>query len=472
MLRKTKIVCTIGPSSDSYETLKEMMLSGMNVARINFSHGSWKEQKEKVDLVKKVRKELNLPVAILLDMKGPEIRMGTFKEKVYLKSGQTFTICNEDVIGNEKEATLSYKELYRDLHIGSIVLIDDGLVKLEVTDIVDKDIVCKILNDGPVTSNKGVNVPGVILNLPSLVEKDIEDIIGAIDNDLDYIAASFVRRKEDVLAIKEILDKHNSDIRVISKIENKEGVDNLDEILELSDGIMVARGDLGVEIPFAEVPLLQKEMIKRTYSKAKPVITATQMLESMTNNPNPTRAEVSDVANAIFDGTSAIMLSGETAVGKYPVECVKKMDEIARTVENSIKYWKRFSSREVPKDNFEFIIDHAMITTALNIDVKAIFCYTKTGDTPRIVSSMQPKCPIFVSTCEKKIFYQLGLVWGINVRLREKEIDPKDMIMEDISIKVQDGFLQKGDIVLIAGGKYITDDERDINKNIGGIYQI
>lgn len=473
MFRKTKIVCTIGPASESYETLKEMMLNGMNMARINFSHGSWAEQKEKVDLVKKVRDELNLPVALLLDMKGPEIRMGKFKEKIMLEAGDIFTIRNEDVEGTKTEATISYKELYLDVHIGSTILIDDGLVRLEVTDIVDKDIVCKVIDGGPVSSNKGVNVPNIKLNLPSLTQKDIDDVLGAIDNDMDYIAVSFVRRKADVLAVREILDQHHSNIRIISKIENKEGVDNLDEIIEASDGIMVARGDLGVEIPFSEVPIIQKEMIKKTYSKAKPVITATQMLESMTTSPNPTRAEVSDVANAIFDGTSAIMLSGETAMGKHPALCVKKMDEIAKTIEGAIKYWKRFAAREVPTDNFEFIIDHAMIMTALNIDVKAIFCYTKTGDTPRIVSSLQPKCPIFVTTSQEKIFRQLGLVWGINVRLKKKEIDPKAMILEDIELKVKEGILQKGDIVLIAGGKYIPDEEdKDMNKSIGGIYQI
>ncbi|MDE6284118.1 MAG: pyruvate kinase, partial [Bacilli bacterium] len=444
-----------------------------NVARINFSHGSWADQKEKVDLVKKAREELNLPVALLLDMKGPEIRMGKFYDKVYLEEGNTFTIHNEDILGNDKEATISYKELYRDLHVGSSILIDDGLVRLEVTDIVEKDIVCKVMNSGPVSSNKGVNVPNVKLNLPSLTEKDINDILGAVENDMDYIAVSFVRRKEDVLAVRNILEEHNSNIKLISKIENREGVDNLDEIIEVSDGIMVARGDLGVEIPFSEVPIIQKEMIKKAYAVGKPVITATQMLESMTNNPNPTRAEVSDVANAIFDGTSAIMLSGETTLGKYPVECVRMMDKIACDVEGSIDYWKRFKMREVPKYNFEYIIDHAMITTALNIDVKGIFAYTKTSDTPRIVSSLRPKCPIFVTTSNKKVFYQLALDWGINVRLSQEEKDPKSMILDDIDHKVKSGLLKKDDIVLIAGGKYIPDEEdKEMNKSIGGIYQI
>ena len=379
---------------------------------------------------------------------------------------------NDDVNGNEKEATVSYKELYRDVTVGSTILLDDGLITLEVKGIENKDIICEIKNSGYISSNKSINVPDIKLNLPSLTEKDINDIEGAIKHDIDYIAASFVRRKEDVLAIREILNKYNSDIKIISKIENKEGIDNFDEILEISDGIMVARGDLGVEIPFSQVPIVQKEIIKKTYAKSKIVITATQMMDSMIHEPNPTRAEVSDVANAIYDGTSAIMLSGETATGDYPVECVKRMVQIATDVEQSIDYWKRFRIREIPKDNFEFIINHAMITTALNIDVKAIFCYTRTSDTPRILSSMRPKCSIFVSTSNKKVFNQLSLAWGLNVSLMECEKDAKAMILDDINNRVNSGLLNKGDIVLIAGGKYIIGDDKEVNKSIGGIYQI
>ncbi|MBE6148830.1 MAG: pyruvate kinase [Firmicutes bacterium] len=472
MLRKTKIVCTIGPASDNYDTLKELMLNGMNVARVNFSHGTWEEQRNKVNLIKQLREELGLPISLLLDTKGPEIRLGKFVEKVYLTQGNTFILRNDDILGDETQSSISYKELYNDVKEGTIILIDDGLIKLEVIDINNKDIICKIINSGYISSNKSVNVPGIKLNLPSLTQKDIDDIEGAVENEMDYIAASFVRRKEDVLAIRQILDKYNSKIKIISKIENKEGIDNFDEILEVSDGIMVARGDLGVEIPFSQVPIVQKEMIKRTYAKSKTVITATQMMESMINEPNPTRAEVSDVANAIFDGTSAIMLSGETATGKYPVECVKRMVQIALDVEASIDYAKRFKIREVPKDNFEYIINHAMLTSALNIDVKAIFCYTKTSDTPRILASMRPKCPIFVSTSDKKIFNQLSLVWGLNVRLMKEEREPKTMILDHINSCVEEGKINKGDIVLIAGGKYIIDDEREVNKSIGGIYQV
>ncbi|HBA37111.1 MAG TPA: pyruvate kinase, partial [Firmicutes bacterium] len=374
--------------------------------------------------------------------------------------------------GNEKSASISYKTLCEDVEVGGKILIDDGLITLKITDIEDGNIVTKVLVGGPLSSNKSVNVPDVKLNLPSLTEKDIADIEGGIVNDVDYIAASFVRRKEDVLAIREILDKHDSNIKIISKIENREGLENFDEILSVSDGIMVARGDLGVEIPFSEVPIVQKIMIKKTYAEAKVVITATQMMESMISSPNPTRAEVSDVANAIFDGTGAIMLSGETAVGKYPVECIKRMSAIAEDVEASIDYWKRFKAREIPKNNFEFIINHAMCTTALDIDVKAIFCYTHTSDTPRIVASLQPKCPIFVSTSNYKVYNQLSLVWGLNPKFMEEEKKPKSMILDDISERVEEGLLKKGDIVLIAGGKYIGSDKREVNKSIGGIYKI
>ena len=473
-LRKTKIVCTIGPATNNYDTIKELILNGMNVARINFSHGSWtdKAQKDMFDLIKKVRSDMNAPLALLVDLKGPEIRLGKINDRVLLEKDKEFILRNDEIMGSEKEATVSYKNLYQDVKEGSSILIDDGAIELKVKEVKDKDIYCTIANSGYIISGRGVNVPDIKLSFPPLTEKDIADITGAIENDADFIAASFVRRKEDVLAIREILDKHNSTIKIISKIENKEGIDNFDEILEVSDGIMVARGDLGIEVPYSIVPIYQKMMIKKCYAVGKPVITATQMLESMINEPNPTRAEVSDVANAIYDGTSAIMLSGETAMGKYPVLCVQKMNQIALEIEDSIKYWKRFKNREIPNYNFEYIINHAMVTTALNIDVKAIFCYSKTSDTPRIVASLRPKCPIFVTTSDSHVFYQLALAWGVNVRLSKEEKDPKDIILEDIHNRLDEGILKPNDIVLIAGGKYIIGDLRDINKSIGGIYQV
>ena len=473
-MRKTKIVCTIGPASDNYEKLKEMMLAGMNVARINFSHGTYEEQQKKTDLIKKLREELRLPVSLLLDTKGPEIRIGIFNEKIYLNEGDTFTLVNDDIIGDNTKVSVSYKNLYNDINIGDTILIDDGLINLNVTSINDKDIVCKVINGGSLSNNKSVNLPNLTLNLPSLTEKDINDIKFAIDNDFDYIAASFVRKVDDVKAIKKILEENNNThIKIISKIENREGINNFDEILKISDGIMVARGDLGVEIPMEEVPIVQKEMIKKTYTQGKVVITATQMLDSMITNPTPTRAEVSDVANAIFDGTSAIMLSGETANGKNPVECIKVMHRIATSTENSIDYWKRYRLREFNSTNFEFIINHSLCLSAMNIDAKAIFCYTKTTDTPRIITSFTPKCPIYTLTSDKNVYYQLGLVWGVCPMLLNSEYEPKKMIFDGINKVKETKLLNIGDVVMIAGGKYFYEyPELEMNKAIGGIYKI
>jgi len=473
-MRKTKIVCTIGPASDNYETLKEMMKAGMNVARLNFSHGTYEEQKKKADLIKKLREELNLPVALLLDTKGPEIRTGTFNEKVILNDNDTFTLCNEDIIGDNTRVSVSYKELYNDVKIKDTILIDDGLINLEVTNIDNKDIICKVINGGELSNNKSINVPNLKLNLPSLTEKDIADINFAIENGFDYIAASFVRKVDDVLAIRNILkEKNNTHIKIISKIENREGIDNFDAILKASDGIMVARGDLGVEIPMEEVPVVQKIMIKKTYSQGKVVITATQMLDSMINSPSPTRAEVSDVANAIFDGTSAIMLSGETANGKHPVKCIEVMNKIALSTENSIDYWKRYKVRDFSSNNFEFIINHSLCLSAMNMNAKAIFCYTKTTDTPRILSSFTPKCPIYALTSNKDVFNQLSLVWNIKPMLLDTEYEPKKMIFDGILKTKENKELNIGDIVMIAGGKYFYEEpEEEINKAIGGIYKI
>lgn len=468
-MRKTKIIGTIGPTSNSKEVLKEMILAGLDVARFNFSHTNWLEVESTINTLKTLRRELNKPVAIMLDMQGPEIRLGIVQDKVELKKDNLFILKNDDCIGNEKEASISYKNLYLDVRVGITILIDDGLIKLKVEEIEDTDIICRVLNGGIISSYKSVNVPEVKLNLPNLTSKDLEDIDGAIRNDIDYIAASFVRRKEDILEIKEILNKTN--IKVIAKIENNEGLNNFEEILEVADGIMVARGDLGVEIPFSKVPIAQKKMIDATIKMGKPVITATQMLESMIKNERPTRAEVSDVANAVIDGTSALMLSAETATGMYPVECIKTMSRIATDVEDSLDYWNLFKSREIRKDNFEFIINHALLTPAKDLNVKAIFAYSKTGDTPRILASLRPECPIYVITSEEKIFNQLALVWGINVFLGNIK-EPKEMIMDLIKKCEEDNLISKGDIILIAGGKYIPLDEKEVNKNVGGIYQI
>lgn len=475
-MRKTKIICTLGPASDNYEMIKKMMEAGMNTARINFSHGSGEEQDGKVSLVRQLRRELNLPVSLLLDTKGPEIRIGKFENgKIFLNEGDEFTLYNEEQLGTEKGITISYKELYSDIKVGGTVLIDDGLIKLEVTEIKDKDIICKVINGGPLSNNKSINVPDLKLHLPSLTEKDINDIKYGATHGFDYIAASFVRKPEDVLAIKEVLKECNADhIKIISKIENREGIDNFDAILEISDGIMVARGDLGVEVDYEEVPVLQKAMIKKTYAAGKIVITATQMLESMIHNPSPTRAEVSDVANAIYDGTSAIMLSGETAAGQNPVECIKVMDRVAKKVESSIKYWKRFTNREYNNQNLEFIVDHAMCITARDTKAKAIACYTKTTDTPAIISSFRATCPVYAITKSEEKFNQMGLFFGVCPRLYkgEKEETPQ-IIVESLNNLKDDGILSQDDLVVIAGGKYTYENTNaEVNKAIGGIYKI
>lgn len=471
-MRKTKIICTIGPASDNYDTLREMCNAGMNVARINFSHGSWDTQQKKVDLIKKVRTNLQLPVAILVDLKGPEIRTGEFLKPVELKKDKFFTLKNDNSKGDLNSVSISYKYLSKDVKKGNTILIDDGKIELKVASINEGNVKCRVINGGVVSSNKSINVPNVKIKLESLTKKDREDILGAIKNNVDFIAASFVRTKEDVLEIKKILKRHHSDIKIISKIENKEGIDNFNEILSVSDGIMIARGDLGVEVPFYEVPIIQKEFIRKCIFFGKPVITATQMMESMIDNPNPTRAEVSDVANAIFDGTSAIMLSGETAVGNYPIKCIKKMNEIATRIENNIDYAKLFKTRDIINRNFEYIINHAMCVTALNAKAKAIFCYTYKGDTPRIISSFRLKCPIYVVTSNKKVYYQSAVMWGLNLTYVRKEKDAKVMILNNIDKCKKKELVQKGDIVIIAGGKYIEEDKREINKSIGGIYEI
>ena len=476
-MRKTKIVCTIGPAVDDENVMRELMLAGMNVARINFSHGNYQDQEERINVVKKVRAELNLPVALLLDTKGPEIRIGTFAEKmVTLEKGQHFTLVNDDIEGDFEKVSVTYKELYQDVKIGQRILINDGTIEIEVEEIREKDIYCKIINGGILTNRKSVNVPDLVLNLPSVTEKDIEDLKFGVSADFDYIAASFVRKAEDVFAVRQILNENGGGhIKIISKIENREGINNFDSILEVSDGIMVARGDLGVEIPMEEVPILQKQFIKKTYRAGKPVITATQMLESMIKNPRPTRAEVSDVANAIFDGSGAIMLSGETAMGDYPVECVKAMNRIAIASENSIKYWKRFSFRPYNMEDMssEFKINHAICATAMNMEASAIFAYTEIGDTPRILSSFGPSAPIYAITENYRTYRQLALSWNVYPMLLEHKDTINNLIQAGIQVAKNNGNIKEGDTVVIAGGSPIVSENNiEINRTIGGVIKI
>lgn len=479
-MRKTKIVCTIGPATKEVETLKKLILEGMNVARINFSHGSYESQKVYIENVKKAREELNMPVALLLDTQGPEIRTGVLEQMpVELKADDVFTLVNDDIVGNKERVSVTYKELYRDINVGTQILIDDGKIELEVIEIKDKDVVCKVTNGGFLGNRKSINLPGTHVNLPSLKEKDVQDLKDGCMADFDFIAASFVRNAQDVKLIRKVLDENGGkDIKIISKIENQEGIDNLDEIIEISDGIMVARGDLGVEIPYYEVPIMQKKFIQKCNNAGKMVITATQMLDSMTENPNPTRAEVSDVANAIFDVTGAIMLSGESAMGKYPVKCVETMNKIATAVEENIKYWKRYTRREHDlKDmNYEFNLSHSVTSTAMEMQAKAIFAYTQTGNTPRMVASFLPSCPIYAITNNEKTYRQLSLCWDTTPILIKDKTKPNDVISAGIEEAKKKGYVQEGDIVVIAGGASIVSSkdlgEEAMNRTIGGVLKI
>ena len=476
-LRKTKIVGTIGPASQSEEMLTKLINAGLNVTRINFSHGGYDENGEKIETIKKVRKALNKPVALLLDTKGPEIRTGvleTGNEKVLIEEGQTFTFVNDDIIGNNQQTSISYKELYKDVKVGSTLLVDDGALEFEITEIKGKDIVCKALNTAKLGSRKTMNVPGVKLELPALTQKDIDDITEGIKRGFDYIAASFVRKAADVQAIRDLLNANGGEkVKIISKIENQEGIDNFEEILEASDGIMVARGDMGVEIPMEQVPIVQKHFIKRCNQVGKPVITATQMLESMTTNPRATRAEVSDVANAVYDLTGAIMLSGECAMGKYPVECVETMDKIALSIEGAIKYWKRFNRKEVKhdKDDLESTIAYTTCVTAEHIEADAIVAYTHKGDSIRKLAGLGAGCPIFAITDDEKTYYQLGASFNVHPVLYTEGKTIEDTISHGIEILKNDGILEKGDTVVLAGGAKILPNDTE-NKVIGGFVRL
>lgn len=478
-MRRTKIVCTIGPASGTVEILKQLIKEGMNVARVNFSHGGMEEQIDKVNNIKIAREEMKQPVALMLDTKGPEIRTGKLaNDSIDLKDGDQIILTTDDIIGDEKIVSITYKELCKEVNIGDRILIDDGLIECMVLSKDNKNITCKIINGGKLGSRKSINIPGLKSNLPSLTEKDIKDITDGIKQGFDYIAASFVRRKEDVFAIRNLLkENHGEHIKIISKIENREGIDNFDEILEVSDGIMVARGDLSVEIPMEEVPIYQKEFIKKCYQAGKIVITATQMLESMIHNPRPTRAEVSDVANAIFDLTGAIMLSGESAMGKYPIECVRTMNKIAVAVEKSISYWKRFKNRslydELIHGNYEFKMNYAICTTAMEMEAKCIFAYTEAGDTPRILSSFSPYCPIYAVTNNEETYKQLSLSWGVYpIFLKEgKEIN--NMLQEAIELMKTEGKIHSGDVVVIAGGSSVIQSTgKEINRTLGGVLKV
>lgn len=410
-MRKSKIVCTIGPASESLENIKKLILAGMNVARLNFSHGDFEEHGARINTIRQASKELNKTVAILLDTKGPEIRTGKLEvEPIELVQDEYLTLTTEEILGNQDRISITYSELPNDVQVGSTILIDDGLIGLTVVDIQGTEIKTRIVNGGTIKSKKGVNVPGVNISLPGITEKDTNDILFGIEQDIDFIAASFVRKASDVQEIRELLEKNNaSHIQIISKIENQQGVDNLDEILEASDGLMVARGDLGVEIPAEDVPLAQKLMIQKCNVAGKPVITATQMLDSMQRNPRPTRAEASDVANAILDGTDAIMLSGETAAGKYPVESVLTMSRIAEKAESALNHHEIFMKQQTAQETtVTEAISQSVAISALDLNAKAIISSTVTGHTARVVSKYRPKAPIIAVTTQERTMRQLS----------------------------------------------------------------
>ena len=476
-LRKTKIVCTIGPASESEEMLTKLANAGMNVARINFSHGGYEENAVKIDTIKKVRTTLNKPIPLCLDTKGPEIRTGKLEsgdEKVKIEEGQKFTFLHDDVIGNNTKTSISYKGLAEDVRPGASILVDDGAIEFRVDEVVGKDVVCTAVNSGMLGSRKTVNVRGLKLNLPALSEKDIADLTNGVKAGFDYIFASFVRRADDLRQIRKLLDDNGGqEVKIISKIESQEGIDNFEEILELSDGIMVARGDMSVEVPFEKVPVVQKRFIKRCNEVGKPVITATQMLESMMVNPRPSRADVSDIANATYDRTTAVMLSGESAMGKHPDLCVATMDKITKSVESDLNYWKRFSNKSLDMDREDIKKHVAYIATATakNLNADAIVAYTHLGNSARRLAGMGPACPILAITDNEKTFYQLGLVWNVTPILVTGKTSIDETIEAGIEELKKREYLEKGDIVVISGGSKILNNSSE-NQIIDGVLKI
>ena len=474
-LRKTKIVGTIGPASEN--RLEELFETGLNVTRINYSHGSWDEQAEKTETILKLRKELDIPVALLLDMQGPEIRTGMLvtgkNDKIMLEDGQKFTLVNEDIIGDKDKVSVSYKNLYKDIKVGAKVLIDDGAIELVVDEIVDKDIVCTVVHGNGLGSRKTMNLPGTPIRLPALKDKDIADLKTACEHDYDFVAISFARNLEDIRNVRKVLDENGGkDIQIITKIENVEGLSNLDAILEEADAQMIARGDMATETDFTEPPVVQKRIIRTSNKLCKPAITATQMLESMTHQPLPTRAEASDVANAIYDRTSAIMLSGECAQGDYPVECVKTMVKIANRVEPEIHYWKRFSNNEdLDLSNDVTKIAYSACVTAKNMNADAIVTYTHTGDSVRKLAGLGAGCPILAITDNKRTFHQLALAWNVTPIYVEAGATIEETIDKGIEKLKNKEILEKGDVVVLSGGAK-TFSSGITKKVIGGILRI
>ena len=453
-MRKTKIICTLGPSTDKDGVLRELIANGMNVARFNFSHGSHEEHKGRLDLLKSLREELGKPVAALLDTKGPEIRLKDFKNGTeMLEAGQTFTLTTREVEGTKEICSITYKDLPQDVAPGGTIMLDDGLIKLQIQTVNDTDIVCTVLNNGKIKNKKGVNVPGVHLSMPYMSQRDKDDIIFGIEQGFDFIAASFVRTAQDVYEIRNLLNEYDSNIRIIAKIENREGVNNIDSILAAADAVMVARGDLGVEIDFTELPGIQKTIIDRSFSFGKPIVTATQMLDSMMVNPRPTRAEISDVANAIYDGTSAIMLSGETAAGAYPVEALKTMSAIAeRTEQEGFHLRGRTMDSNPGKISVSDATAHAACLTARDVNAAAIVTVSESGTTARLLSKYRPQQPIIACVMREQVQRQLSLSWGITPLMMSLAHSTDELIEMSTALAKENGYLHNGELAVVTAG--------------------
>ena len=453
-MRKTKIICTLGPSTDKEGVLRELVANGMNVARFNFSHGSHEEHLGRLEKLKSIREELGLPVAALLDTKGPEIRLKDFKNGTeMLDAGQMFTLTTREVEGTKEICSITYKDLPQDVQPGGTIMLDDGLIKLQIQTVNDTDIVCKVLNSGKIKNKKGVNVPGVHLSMPYMSQRDRDDIIFGAQQGFDFIAASFVRTAQDVYDIRNLLNEYDSDIRIIAKIENREGVNNIDSILAAADAVMVARGDLGVEIDFTELPGIQKNIIERSFSFGKPIVTATQMLDSMIVNPRPTRAEISDVANAIYDGTSAIMLSGETAAGAYPVEALKTMSAIAeRTEQEGFHLRGRMMDSNPGKISVSDATAHAACLTAKDVNAAAIVTVSESGNTARLLSKYRPEQPIIACVMKEQVQRQLALSWGITPLMMSLAHSTDELIEMSTALAKENGYLHNGELAVVTAG--------------------
>lgn len=473
-MKRTKIICTMGPNTNDRELLKQLAINGMDIARFNFSHGDHEEQKSRFELVKSVREELGIPIATLLDTKGPEIRTGGLVDdkKVMLVEGETYTLTTREIIGDNKIGHVTYAGLPADVHEGSVILIDDGLIELCVVSVTETDIVCRIINGGELGTRKGVNVPNVSIKLPGITQKDKEDILFGIEQGYDFIAASFVRNADCIREIKDILKEHNADIKVIAKIENAEGIANIDEIIDAADGIMVARGDMGVEIPAEEVPHVQKMIIRKCNDKFKPVITATQMLDSMIRNPRPTRAEVTDVANAIYDGTDAVMLSGESAMGKYPVEAVKMMAHIAESTEQHLDHEKFVKARRIhAKQTVSGAVSYASVTTAHNLNARAIITPTISGFTARVISKYKPEMPVIGLSPNESVLRQMQIYWGVRPMKSIQEHSTDDIIRHALDSVKNAGIVAEGDMVVVTAGIPTTKSKK-AQKGITNIMRV